>query len=130
MDLGNLHDPVIIGAPQCYPRKEQINLGNEFLETWLQEIEKILLTKLATVVEGYPKTPFSIATTPKSGGGRCSFPWNAPLYPWNVPYNAECWPRRYQVPLLSLWYASTWDWTPVSRPIGEHSTSWSMGRSY
>ena len=24
---------------------------------------------------------------------------------------------------LSLWYDSTWDWTPVSRPIGEYSTT-------
>ena len=23
---------------------------------------------------------------------------------------------------LSLWYDSTWDWTPVSRTTGEHST--------
>ena len=23
---------------------------------------------------------------------------------------------------LSLWYDSTWDWTPVSRTIGEHYT--------
>ena len=23
---------------------------------------------------------------------------------------------------LSLWYDATWDWTPVSRTIGEHST--------
>ena len=23
---------------------------------------------------------------------------------------------------LSLWYDSTWDWTPVSQVIGEHST--------
>ena len=23
---------------------------------------------------------------------------------------------------LSLWYDSTYDWTPVSRTIGEHST--------
>ena len=23
---------------------------------------------------------------------------------------------------LSLWYESTWDWTSVSRAIGEHST--------
>ena len=23
---------------------------------------------------------------------------------------------------LSLWYDSTWDWTPVSRTIGKHST--------
>ena len=25
---------------------------------------------------------------------------------------------------LSLWYDSTWDWIPVSRAIGEHSTHW------
>ena len=24
---------------------------------------------------------------------------------------------------LSLWYDSTWDWTPVSRMIGEHSNN-------
>ena len=24
--------------------------------------------------------------------------------------------------ILSLWYDSTWDWTPVFRAIGEHST--------
>ena len=31
--------------------------------------------KLATVVEGNPKAPFSIATTPKCRGGRYSFPY-------------------------------------------------------
>ena len=46
--------------------------------------------KLVTVVEGYPKATFSIATTPKCKGERYSFPWIAPLYPWNVPDNAEC----------------------------------------
>ena len=45
---------------------------------------------LATVVEGYPKASFSIAATLRCRGGRYSFPWNAPLYTWNVPYNAEC----------------------------------------
>ena len=38
--------------------------------------------KLATVVEGDPKAPFSIATTPRCRGGHYSFPWIAPL-----PYN-------------------------------------------
>ena len=37
--------------------------------------------KLATVVEGDPKAPFSIATTPRCRGGCYSFPWIAPLYP-------------------------------------------------
>ena len=49
-----------------------------------------ILIKLATVVEGDPKAHFSIATTPKCRGGRNSFPWIAPLYPWYVPYIAEC----------------------------------------
>ena len=39
------------------------------------------LVKLATVVEGDQKAPFSIATTPRCRGGLYSFPWIAPLYP-------------------------------------------------
>ena len=50
----------------------------------------IVKVKLATIVEGDPKAPFSIATTPRCRGGRYSIPWIAPLYPWTVPYNAEC----------------------------------------
>ena len=46
--------------------------------------------KSATVVEGDPKGPLSIATTPRCRGGHYSFPWIAPLYPWYVPYNVEC----------------------------------------
>ena len=46
--------------------------------------------KLETVVKGDQKAPFSIATTPRCGGGRYSFPWIAPLYPWYVPYIAVC----------------------------------------
>ena len=49
-----------------------------------------LKVKLATIVEGDPKAPFSIATTPRCRGGRYSIPRIAPLYPWTVPYNAEC----------------------------------------
>ena len=40
-----------------------------------------LLLKLATVVEGDPKAPFSIATTPRCRGRYYVFPWIAPLYP-------------------------------------------------
>ena len=47
------------------------------------------MVKLATVVEGDQKAPFSIATTPRCKGGRYSFPWIAPLYPLYVPY-IEC----------------------------------------
>ena len=28
---------------------------------------------------------------------------------------------------FSLWYDSTWDWTPVSRTIGKHSTDKANG---
>ena len=45
--------------------------------------------KLSHLVEGDPKDPFSIATTPRYRGGRYSFPRIAPLYPWYVPYIAE-----------------------------------------
>ena len=37
--------------------------------------------KLATIVEGDSKAPFSIATTPRCREGRYSFPRIAPLYP-------------------------------------------------
>ena len=45
---------------------------------------------LATVVEGDPKAPFLISTTPISRGGRYSFSSIAPLYHWYVPYSSEC----------------------------------------
>ena len=45
---------------------------------------------LVNIVEGDPKTPFSLAITPKYRGGHNSFPWIALLYPWSVPYIAEC----------------------------------------
>ena len=50
----------------------------------------LIEVNLATVVEGDQKAPFSIATTPRCRGGRYSFPWIASLYPWYVPYIAEC----------------------------------------
>ena len=37
--------------------------------------------KLVTLVEGDPKSPFSIATTPRCRGEGYSFPWIDPLYP-------------------------------------------------
>ena len=44
---------------------------------WLLKKEK-----LATLVEGDQKAPFSIATTPWCRGGHYSFAGIAPLYPW------------------------------------------------
>ena len=39
------------------------------------------------IVEDDPKDHFSIAGTLKCWGGRYSFPWIAPLYPWSL----QCW---------------------------------------
>ena len=75
---------------------------------------------LASSLKGDPKTPFSIATTPICWRGRYSIPWIAPLYLWFWPYNPEYWARQCQVPFLTLWYDSTWDWTPVSQTTDEH----------
>ena len=47
------------------------------------------VSKSATVVEGDPNAPSSIATPLRSRGGRYSFLWIVPLYPWYVPYIAE-----------------------------------------
>ena len=77
--------------------------------------------KLATIVEGNPKAPFSIATTPMCRGGRYSFP--GLLYfildPYLIMLSVKQGGIKYH--FLSLWYDSTWDWTQVSRAIGEHS---------
>ena len=60
------------------------SLVQDTLYTYISKV------KLAIIVEGNTKAPFSIATTPKCRGGHNSFSWIAPLYPWYVPYNAEC----------------------------------------
>ena len=46
--------------------------------------------KLATIVKGDLKAPFSIATTTRCKGGHYYFLWIASLYPWSVFYNGEC----------------------------------------
>ena len=55
---------------------------------------------MTTIVEGAPKTPFSIALHQGVGEGCYFFPQIAPLYPWYTPYNAESSVRRYQVPFF------------------------------
>ena len=69
----------------------------------------------ATLVDGDSKAPFSMATTLRCRGERYSIHWIAPLYPCSLPYNAKRLARWHQVPFLSVWYNSTWDWTSVSR---------------
>ena len=65
--------------------------------------------KLATIVEGNPKAPFSIATTPMCRGGRYSFPGllNFTLDPYLIMLSAKQGSIKYH--FLSLWYDSTWD---------------------
>ena len=62
--------------------------------------------KLATIVKGDQKAPFSIATTLRCRGGRYSFPLIAPLYLRYVPNIAQCSTRKYQVPFLKslVWH--------------------------
>ena len=79
------------------------------------------ISKLATIVEGNPKAPFSIATTPRCRGGRYSFP--GLLYFTHDPYLIMLSVKQEGIKyhFLSLWYDPTWDWTQVFRAIGEHS---------
>ena len=78
--------------------------------------------KLLTIVESKPIVPFSLATIPSCWGGCDSFPWIAPLNPWSVPNNAEVKKGGIKYSLLSLWFDSTWERTPVSWAICKHST--------
>ena len=65
--------------------------------------------KLATIVEGNPKAPFSIATTPRCRGGRYSFPGLLyfTLDPYLIMLSVKQGGIKYHY--LSLWYDSTWD---------------------
>ena len=69
----------------------------------------IKFVKLAIVVDGDPKDFFSIANTPRCRGGRYSFPWIAPLYPYFKMMSAK--QGSIKCYFLSLWYDSTQDWT-------------------
>ena len=64
---------------------------------------------MATIVEGNPKAPFSIATRPRCRGGRYSFPgWlYFTLDPHLIMLSVKQGGIKYH--FLSLWYDSTWD---------------------
>ena len=61
-----------------------------FYQTFTIRTKLLLLLLLATLVEGDPNAPFLITTTLRCRGRHYSFPWTALLYPWSLPYNAEC----------------------------------------
>ena len=77
---------------------------------------------MATVVEGDPKDPFSKATT-GVGEGATPFPGllHFTLDPYHIMLSVKQGGIKYH--FLSLWYDLTWDWTPVSQTISEHSTT-------
>ena len=62
---------------------------------------------MATIVEGNPKAPFSIATTPRCRGGRYSFPGLLyfTLDPYLIMLSVKQGGIKYH--FLSLWYDST-----------------------
>ena len=67
--------------------------------------------KLATLVKGDPKVPFSIATTPRCTGGHCTTPFPGLFHFTHDPYlivlSAKQGGIKYH--FLSLWYDLTWD---------------------
>ena len=67
------------------------------------------VSKLAIIVEGDLKAPFSIAITLKSTGGCYSFPWIASLSlgPYLLMLSFKQGGIKYH--FLSLWYDSTSD---------------------
>ena len=69
-------------------RRQYFTYCENFQKTKPKMILKIISLKLATLVDGDPKAPFSIATTPRCREGSYSIPWISPLYPWSTPYNA------------------------------------------
>ena len=77
-------------------------------------------SKLATVVESDLKAPFSIATKPRCREGTIPFPGllHFTLDTYLIMLSVKQRGIKYHF-LKSLWYDSTWDWTPVSQTIGE-----------
>ena len=59
-----------------------LKICHTYIHTYLYFVRKKNVVKiLEIIVEGDPKAPFSIATTPRYWGGRYSIPWIALLYP-------------------------------------------------
>ena len=78
--------------------------------------------KFVTLVEGDPKVPFSIATTPRCVKGATTFLGllQFTLNTYLIMPSVKQGYIKYH--FLSLWYYLTLDWTQVFWAIGEHST--------
>ena len=75
----------------------------------------LIKVKLATVDEGNPKAPLSIATTSRCRGGYYSILWITPLYPYLIMLSVKHGVITYH--FSSLWHDSTWDWILISRTL-------------
>ena len=85
---------------------------SKFCQIKLQLHRNLLQLIILSKVEGDPKVPFSIATTPRCRGERHCILWIAPRYPWSLLYNVVRSARRHQVPFLSL----DWIWIEFRSP--------------
>ena len=94
-------------SPQLHPCHRLFDQGDLLLiklnwkiirKSWCEKLakSKIIINKvkvkvkLFPLVEGDPKAPFLIATTPRCCGGCYSYLWITPLYPRYVPHIDEC----------------------------------------
>ena len=93
-----------------------------FIRNWIEENK----VNLAIFVEGDPKAPISIATTPRCMWGCYSISWIALLYPGSLLYNAECKARRHQVPFFLVFGITQ----PENEPglPGHWQTLYSLGQ--
>ena len=76
--------------------------------------------KLATIFEGDPKGPFSIASTKDVEEGASLFPGlpHFTLDPYLIMLSVKQGGIKYH--FVNIWCDSAWDWTQVFRAIGEH----------
>ena len=117
-----------VEAPFPTPRCSSYWMGSLwFTHNYDQQLYLLIYTSeesinklLTTVVKGYPKAPFSMATEREDTSpfpGLLHFTLETYLIMLSVKQGGI----KYH--FLSLWYDLTWDWTPVSQAIGEHSTT-------
>ena len=80
-----------------------------------------LKSKVSDRSQGWQKTPFLIATTPRCRGGHYSFPWFLyfTLEHYLIMLSVKQGGIKYH--FLSLWYGSTGDWTLIPWAIGKYS---------
>ena len=99
--------PAWVVQCQSYPRRRGGVVV--FITVYISRSMFISKVKLATVVEGDPKAPFSVATTPRCRGGRYSFPWmlHFTLDTYLLILSVNQGGIKYHY--LSLWYDSIWD---------------------